>query len=94
MPRRAKPEKPTAEVLAPIPAEILDQIVRDGPADCRRNRDRVAAFKKALIERALRRRADPPPRLPTRSRKARARDESSQRHQWKDRPHRRWASRD
>jgi hypothetical protein len=27
MPRKAKPEKPGAEVLAPIPAEIL----RDGP---------------------------------------------------------------
>ena len=31
MPRKPKPEKPAAEVLAPIPAEILDQIVRDGP---------------------------------------------------------------
>jgi hypothetical protein len=31
MPRKPKPEKPSAEVLAPIPAEILDQIVRDGP---------------------------------------------------------------
>ena len=30
MPRKPKAEKP-AEVLAPIPAEILDQIVRDGP---------------------------------------------------------------
>ena len=31
MPRKPKPVKPGAEVLAPIPAEILDQIVRDGP---------------------------------------------------------------
>jgi hypothetical protein len=31
MPRKPKSEKSGAEVLAPIPAEILDQIVRDGP---------------------------------------------------------------
>ena len=31
MPRKPKPERPRAEVLAQIPAEILDQIVRDGP---------------------------------------------------------------
>jgi hypothetical protein len=31
MPRRPKPEKPPAEVLVPIPAEILDQLVREGP---------------------------------------------------------------
>jgi hypothetical protein len=31
MPRKPKPEQPAREVLAPIPAEILDQIVRDGP---------------------------------------------------------------
>ena len=31
MPRKPKPDKSGAEVLAPIPAEILDQIVLDGP---------------------------------------------------------------
>ena len=31
MPRKPKPEKPGDEVLALIPSEILDQIVRDGP---------------------------------------------------------------
>ena len=31
MPRKPKPETPGAEVLAPIRADILDQIVRDGP---------------------------------------------------------------
>ena len=31
MPRKPRPEKPSAEILAPIPAEILDQIVRNGP---------------------------------------------------------------
>jgi hypothetical protein len=30
MPRKQKPEKAGAEVLTPIPAEILDQIVRAG----------------------------------------------------------------
>ena len=31
MPRKPKPGEPGAEVLAPIHADILDQIVRDGP---------------------------------------------------------------
>jgi hypothetical protein len=30
MPRNPKSEKPGAEFLSPIPAELLDQIVRDG----------------------------------------------------------------
>jgi hypothetical protein len=29
MPRNPKVEKPSAEVLAPIPAEILDQLIRE-----------------------------------------------------------------
>jgi hypothetical protein len=43
MPRKPKSERP-AEVLAPIPAEILDQFVRDGPLTAEGNRDRVAAI--------------------------------------------------
>lgn len=31
MPRKPKPDQPRVEKLAPIPAEILDQLVRDGP---------------------------------------------------------------
>ena len=31
MPRKPKPEKPSAEILAPIHADILDQLVREGP---------------------------------------------------------------
>jgi hypothetical protein len=31
MPRKPNPEKRSADILAPLPAEILDQIVRDGP---------------------------------------------------------------
>ena len=53
MPRKPKPEKPAAEVLAPIPAEILDQIVRDGPLTAEEVETASRRFKKALIERAL-----------------------------------------
>ena len=53
MPRKPKPEKPDAEVLAPIPAEILDQIVRDGPLTAEDIETASRRFKKALIERAL-----------------------------------------
>jgi putative transposase len=53
MPRKAKPEKPGAEVLAPIPAEILDQIIRDGPLTAEEIETASRRFKKALIERAL-----------------------------------------
>lgn len=49
MPRKTKP----AEVLAPIPAEILDQIVRDGPLTAEEVETATRRFKKALIERAL-----------------------------------------
>jgi transposase-like protein len=52
MPRKPKPERP-AEVLAPIPAEILDQIVRDGPLTAEEIETASRRFKKALIERAL-----------------------------------------
>ena len=53
MPRKPKAEKPDAEVLAPIPAEILDQIVRDGPLTAEEVETASRRFKKALIERAL-----------------------------------------
>jgi transposase-like protein len=53
MSRKPKPEKPSAEVLAPIPAEILDQLVRDGPLTAEDIETASKRFKKALIERAL-----------------------------------------
>ena len=53
MPRKPKPEKPSAEVLAPIPADVLDQIVRDGPLTVVDVEIATRRFKKALIERAL-----------------------------------------
>jgi len=53
MPRKPKSEKPPVEVLAPIAAEILDQIVRDGPLTAEEIETASRRFKKALIERAL-----------------------------------------
>ena len=53
MPRKPKSEKPSAEVLAPIPADVLDQIVRDGPLTAAEVESATRRFKKALIERAL-----------------------------------------
>ena len=46
MPRKPKPEKPSAEVLAPIPAEILDQIVRDGPLTPKKSRPHRGVSKR------------------------------------------------
>ena len=53
MPRKPKAAKPSAEVLAPIPAEILDQMVRDGPLPAAEVETAPRRFKNALIERAL-----------------------------------------
>src|SRR5436305_9406686 len=53
MPRTPKRSKPGAEALAPIPSEILDQIVRDGPLTAADVENASRRFKKALIERAL-----------------------------------------
>src|SRR5258706_9490913 len=52
MPR--KPKSSTSEVpLAPIPSEILDQFVRQGPLTPEELDAAVRRFKKAIIERAL-----------------------------------------
>ena len=53
MPRKPKAEKTGAEILAPIPAEILDQFVRAGPLTAEDVETAMRRFKKALIERAL-----------------------------------------
>jgi transposase-like protein len=53
MPRTPKSEKQPREVLAPIPAEILDQIIREGPLTAAEVETATRRFKKALIERAL-----------------------------------------
>ena len=53
MPRKSKPEKAGAEVLAPIPADVRDQIVREGPLTAAEVETATRRFKQALIERAL-----------------------------------------
>ena len=52
MPRRPKAARPDAS-LAPIPDEILDQFVRQGPLTPEELDTAVRRFKKAIIERAL-----------------------------------------
>ena len=52
--------------LKPVPAEILDQFVDDGPLTAQDIEAAMRRFKKALMERALRRRADAPSRVPAR----------------------------
>jgi putative transposase len=51
MPR--KPKSPSAAPLAPIPSEILDQFVRQGPLTAEELDAVMRQFKKAIIERAL-----------------------------------------
>jgi len=53
MPRKPRFETRPAEVLEPIPAEILNQIVREGPLTASEVETATRRFKKALIERAL-----------------------------------------
>src|SRR5438552_18202738 len=52
MPRRRKTLMPDAP-LTPVPAEILDQFVRQGPISHEELEAAVRRFKKAIIERAL-----------------------------------------
>jgi putative transposase len=52
MPRRRKALMPDAP-LAPVPAEVLDQFVRQGPISPEELDAAVRRFKKAIIERAL-----------------------------------------
>jgi putative transposase len=52
MPRKPKPPKSDAP-LAPVPPEILDQFVRQGPLTAEELDAAVRRFKKAIIERAL-----------------------------------------
>jgi putative transposase len=51
MPRKPKSTSPDA--LAPVPAEILDQFVAQGPISHEELEAAVRRFKKAIIERAL-----------------------------------------
>jgi putative transposase len=52
MPRKRKSETRTAEILAPVPVEVLDQFVREGPLTAAEVEAATRRFKKAIIERA------------------------------------------
>jgi hypothetical protein len=53
MPRKRKSETPSADILAPVPVEVLDQFVREGPLAAAEVEAPTRRFKKAIIERAL-----------------------------------------
>jgi putative transposase len=53
MPRKRKSETRDAEILAPVPVEVLDQFVREGPLTAAEVEAATRRFKKAIIERAL-----------------------------------------
>jgi putative transposase len=53
MPRKPRSSTSEAPPLAPIPSEILDQFVRQGPLTAEELDAAVRRFKKAIIERAL-----------------------------------------
>lgn len=53
MPRPRRKTLVRETPLTPVPAEILDQFVRDGPITPEELDGAVRRFKKALIERAL-----------------------------------------
>jgi len=53
MPRTPKDKTRTAEILAPVPPEVLDQFVREGPLTALEVEQVTRRFKKAIIERAL-----------------------------------------
>src|SRR5215212_418096 len=50
---RRQPKEPADPPLAPVPSEILDQFVRQGPISHEELDAAVRRFKKAIIERAL-----------------------------------------
>jgi hypothetical protein len=51
MPRKRKNETRDAEILAPVPIEVLDQFVREGPLTAAEVEAATRRFKKAIIER-------------------------------------------
>ncbi len=53
MPRRPKSKTHEAELLAPVPVDVLDQFVREGPLTAAEVEAATRRFKKAIIERAL-----------------------------------------
>src|SRR5262245_32574350 len=53
MPRRPRNQTHEAELLAPVPVDVLDQFVREGPLTAAEVEAATRRFKKAIIERAL-----------------------------------------
>ena len=53
MPPKRKNETRTAKILAPVPVDVLDQFVREGPLTAGEVEAATRRFKKAIIERAL-----------------------------------------
>lgn len=53
MPRKPRSKTREAEMLAPVPVEVLDQFVREGPLTAAEVEAATRRFKKAIIERAL-----------------------------------------
>ena len=66
MPKRRKNERHKADVLAPVPVDVLDQFVREGPLTAAEVEAATRRFKRAIIERA-------PPRGHPPSRRSRIR---------------------
>lgn len=77
MPRKRKNETRDAEILAPVPVQVLDQFVREGPVTAAEVKAATRRFKKAIIERALGRRADSPSRVRTPAKRSRTRRRSA-----------------
>ena len=76
---RRKPKGPPDAPLAPVPSEILDQFVRQGPLTPEELDAAVRRFKKVIIERALGGQLTHGLGYPPRG-QARGHDQSSQRH--------------
>ena len=53
MPRKHRSKTKEAEMLAPVPVEVLDQFVREGPLTAAEVEAATRRFKKAIIQRAL-----------------------------------------
>ena len=83
MPSNTKKSIAAAATLPAIPKELIDQFVT-GPMSAEAVNAASVASKKALIERALGGRVESPSGLPTRSRQARGRGQSSQRQERQD----------
>ena len=81
---RKRKSLPPGVPLAPVPSEILDQFVRQGPLSPEELDAAVRRFKKAIIERALGGELTHHLGYPARRREARGHHQSSQRDRRQD----------